>query len=240
MTQSLSFVEEDQFRLPWAYGQAGNGLANAAALRTFAGKHAVSLLGAACVTVGLLFTMKALIAEDFVPEDVVEFEAFEINPTVEQAIMIDTRTPPKLELEVEMPPPPPVVDILQTAKPSEPITASGPKPVVELPRIPIAPFSPTVMDAEPTPLVRVPPSVPPRATKSGHCVIGFDISAEGRPFNIAALSCSESLFSRPAIRSVEKWVYKPEIRNGQAITRAGLKTTIRFQLTDEAGRIIPE
>lgn len=97
-----------------------------------------------------------------------------------------------------------------------------------------------VSDRDAQPLFRIPPIMPPRAEKSGHCKVKFDVSPEGKPFNVIATYCTETWFRRSSIRSVEKWRYNPEIVEGVAVQRKGLETKVNFQLADEYGNIIPE
>ncbi|MGB6228980.1 MAG: energy transducer TonB [Litorimonas sp.] len=192
------------------------------------------------MTAALLWTMSQLIAEEFTPQDVIELASFEINPRVEEVKPIEMRERPKLDA-IEVPPAPPPVDIPKTDLPSEPIARTAATPA--LPgefRIDIPATVVTVIDSDPQPINRIAPLMPPRATRSGHCRMRFDVSPEGRPFNVEATSCSQSLFSRAAIQSVQKWVYRPEIRDGRPVARTGLQTRITFRLTDEGGRIIPE
>ncbi|MGJ8559055.1 MAG: energy transducer TonB [Litorimonas sp.] len=203
---------------------------------------AVVLAGAGIVTVGLLGLMTILIADEFEPKDRVELAAFEINAKPDEVPLLTERTPPKLLDPIDVPPPPPIVDIPVTDRPLEPVYTPGnpghvfdPKPYVV----------PTVVqvyqtDSDPTPLVRGLPTMPPRANRSGHCRISFDISPNGKPYNVEALICSQPLFERAAIRSVQKWVYRPKIQDGLPVTRRGLETRIRFELRDERGDIIAE
>lgn len=203
---------------------------------------ATVLTGAGIVTVGLLGLMTVLIADEFEPKDRIELAAFEINAQPDEVPLLTERTPPKLLDPIEVPPQPPIVDVPVTDRPIEPVYTPGnpgdvfdPKPYVV----------PTVIrfqkaDSDPTPLDRVSPTMPPRATRSGHCRISFDISPDGKPYNVEASFCSQTLFERAAIRSVQKWVYHPKIQDGLPVTRTGLKTLIRFQLTDERGDIIAE
>ncbi|MGB6317748.1 MAG: energy transducer TonB [Litorimonas sp.] len=204
-------------------------------------RHAAAIAGGGAATIALLALMTGLIAEEFTPMDTVELGVFEINPVAEDISVLVERTPPELPDRIDVPPPPPQVDIPATVQPSEPIVGLA-QPVIELtPTIALpTDFTPAIQDGNVTPLVRIPPVMPPRATRSGHCQIGFDIGPDGRPFNVQALSCSQALFSRSAVRSVEKWTYRPEIRDGLAVTRTGLKTKISFVLSDERGQVIPE
>lgn len=210
-------------------------------LRSGASKASI-LIGGALMTVGLLGLMTVLIAEEFEPQDRVELAAFEINAKPVDIPLLTERTPPQLRERIEVPPPPPSVDIPVTDRPIEPAATTGnpdnifdPKPYI-VPTV----FNITPADADSTPLVRVPPVMPPRAGRSGHCRISFDIGPDGAPYNVRATVCSQSLFERPAIRSVTKWVYRPKIENGLPVIRTGLETIIRFRLTDERGEVIPE
>lgn len=199
------------------------------------------LIGAAGVTLGLIALMSGLIAEDFVPQDVVKLAAFELNPQAKIIEPITERIPPEMPQPVEIPPAPPPVEKSAATKPAEPISKiiapnTAFDPTVIIPTQTIA----VIQDRDPTPLVRVTPVMPIRAERSGHCRVAFDISAEGRPFNVRAQQCSQRVFERSAVASVQKWTYRSEIRGGQPVARSGLETTIWFQLLDERGNIIPE
>jgi protein TonB len=200
------------------------------------------LAGAGVITLGLLGLMIGLISDEFEPKDKIEMAAFEINAEPDELPLLTERTPPKLLDPIEVPPPPSSVDIPVTDRPLEPVhNPSNPGHVFD-PKSYIVPTRLTLRptDTDPTPLVRVPPVMPPRAARSGHCLISFDISSEGATYNVQASRCSQSLFERSAIRSVQKWVYRPKIQDGLPVTRKGLQTVIRFNLTDESGNIIPE
>jgi protein TonB len=199
------------------------------------------MIGAALVTVAMLALMTSLIAEEFTPQDVVELGSFDINVAVEDIFVIEDRIPPEPLQAVDTPPPPPAVEIPATDLPLEPIVStSQPELVMNLQIDMPTGRDLVISDTDPTPLVRIPPVMPPRADRSGHCQVGFDISPDGKPFNVRANSCSQSLFERAAVRAVTKWTYRPEIRDGIAVTRTGLQTRITFQLTDERGQLIPE
>lgn len=199
------------------------------------------LLGAGGVTLALLAVMTVLIADEFQPQDRVDLASFEINPKPDDIPILVDRNPPKLE-KIEVPPPPPIVEITRTDQPAEPIIVPHqPKRVFDAKQYVIQTSVPIIpSDTDPQPLIRVPPIMPPRASRSGHCQMTFNIGPDGIPFTIAAASCSETLFQRAAIRAVGKWVYRPEIKDGLPVMQTGLTTTIRFRLMDERGEIIPE
>jgi len=83
------------------------------------------------------------------------------------------------------------------------------------------------------PLVRIPPIMPPQATRSGHCHVDFDVNQTGQPINVKTTSCSENLFAASSVASVQKWKFEPKAQKNK-------KTKITFRLADHCGNIHPE
>jgi len=182
---------------------------------------------AAFFTFLLFLGMKALITGDFKPQKKLAAANFDINPQVDKKVVT--------------PPPPPQIERQQAAKPTEAIASlEGAIPEFEAPKIDRSNFKITVSDRDAQPLVRIPPIMPPRAEKSGHCKVKFDVSPEGQPFNVVATFCSQSVFKRASTKSVQKWKYNPKIVDGRATARKGVESKITFRLADERGNIIPE
>ena len=202
----------------------------------------VLMLPAAAVFTFLLFTlMIRLISGDFKAQEKFAAANFEINPTVEDVKVIRRETKVQQVKKVITPPPPPQIERQQAAKPTEAIASiEGAIPEFEAPKIDRQNFKIQVSDRDAQPLVRIPPIMPPRAEKSGHCKVRFDVSPEGAPFNVQATYCTQSLFERASIKSVQKWKYNPKIVDGRAVARSGVESKITFKLTDERGRMIPE
>ena len=196
---------------------------------------------AAFVTVGLFVLMMTLIAEEFKPQEKVANASFEINPTVEDIKVIKRDTKVQQVKKVVTPPPPPTIERQQAAKPQERIASlEGAIPEFEAPKIDKQNFKIAVSDRDAQPLVRIPPIMPPRAEKSGHCRVRFDVSPEGAPFNVVATYCTQKLFERATIKSVQKWKYNPKIVDGRSVSRKGVENKVTYRLTDERGKIIPE
>ena len=196
---------------------------------------------AAFVTIGLFVLMMTLIAEEFKPQDKVATASFEINPTVEDIKVIKRDTKVQQVKKVVTPPPPPQIERQQAAKPQERIASlEGAIPEFETPKIDRQSFKIAVSDRDAQPLVRIPPIMPPRAEKSGHCRVRFDVSPEGAPFNVTTTYCTQSLFSRATVKSVQKWKYNPKVVDGRNVARKGVENKVTYRLTDERGRIIPE
>ena len=196
---------------------------------------------AALVTVGLFVLMMTLIAEEFKPQEKLATASFDINPTVEDIKVIKRDTKVKQVKKVVTPPPPPTIERQQAAKPQERIASlEGAIPDFEAPKIDRKNFKIAVSDRDAQPLVRIPPIMPPRAEKSGHCRVKFDVSPEGAPFNVMTTFCTQRLFERATIKSVQRWKYNTKIVDGRAVARNGVENKVTYRLTDERGRIIPE
>jgi len=180
---------------------------------------------AAAITVGLFVLMMTLIAEEFKPQEKVATASFEINPTVEDIKVIKRETKVQKVKKVVTPPPPPTIERV---------------PEFEAPKIDKQNFKIQVSDRDAQPLVKIPPIMPPRAEKSGHCLVRFDVSPEGAPFNVVATFCTQKLFERATIKSVQKWKYNPKIVDGRPVARAGVENRVTYRLQDERGRLIPE
>ncbi len=196
---------------------------------------------AALMTAGLFIGMKVLISGDFKAQTKLAATQFEINPVAEDIIIDDGRVKLAVYEKVETPPPPPIIDRTAAVLPTEPIT----HPLKDVPAF--DPFTLdikgaefTISDTDATPVLRVAANMPPRAQRSGHCTVIFDVSPQGEPYNIKTPFCSEPMFERPTLKAVAKWKYRPKIQDGQAVARTGVKNQMSFNLTDERGQIIPE
>ena len=95
-------------------------------------------------------------------------------------------------------------------------------------------------DADAEPCHRTPPIMPPNATRSGHCQMQFDVTADGFVENLVALSCSDPVFRNMSLYNVHHWFYHPAWSGGQRVARTAVETKITFRLADESGELIPE
>ena len=196
---------------------------------------------AAAVVFGLFMLMIFLISGDFEPGEKSENSVFELNPVVEDVETLERETVIEKVQQVQTPPPPPMIERAQAAKPTERIASlEGSVPEFETPKIDRASFKIAVSDRDAQPLVRIPPTMPPNAERSGHCRVRFDVSPSGEPFNVQATYCTSNVFKRSTVRSVEKWKYQPKIQDGVAVGRTGVENKVTFRLQDERGNIIPE
>ena len=136
-----------------------------------------------------------------------------------------------------------MIERAKADKPTEKIASiEGAIPEFESPKIDASNFKITVSDRDAQPLVRIPPVVPPRflqGDNSGYCKVRFDVSPEGQPFNIEMKVCTTRILESASRKNVQKWRYNPKIVEGRPTARSGVETTIRFNLEDERGRILP-
>ena len=88
------------------------------------------------------------------------------------------------------------------------------------------------VEAAPAPLVRVEPHVPHEAAGSGYCVVRLSISADGLPFGVEAVVCSDPVFAVPAVEAVRRWRFPRT-----AVQRADV--FVPFMVRDGWGRFLP-
>ena len=198
---------------------------------------------AALFTAGLFLLMRFLISAEFVPQDKAEVGSFDINPKVEKIEVLEQSVEVAEVQRVDTPPPPPQIERAQADKPTEKIASlEGAIPTFEAPEIDRTDFKITVSDRDAQPLVRIPPSFPPRFSQgnnSGFCTVRFDVSPEGQPFNVQTVVCTSNQLKSATVKSVQKWKYNPKIVDGRAVARSGVESKIRFDLQDERGRKLP-
>ncbi len=206
-------------------------------------RYGIALPFAATVTVALTISMAALIATEFTPQDKAKTASFEINPQVIEIVEPLRPDQPDPLKEIETPPPPPRIEVVKTAAVDSPIIEMvGRKTEFRMKKIDINTDVKIRVDTPPTPHVRIPPIFPTRFLQgdvSGYCRVTFDISADGLPMNVATTTCTNSQLSSPTVKSVQKWKYAPEIRDGLPVSRSGMETVIRFDLKDERGNVLP-
>ncbi len=193
------------------------------------------------VTTGLAVTMTALIAVEYKAQDALETGEFAINPMPDDIVIGPKRTEIDSYKKVETPPPPPTIpkDAAENVI-VEPVIVEWRGTPFDPATIKVASVNEIKITKDYQPILRTEPPMPMRATKSGHCQMMFDVSPEGRPFNVTTTYCTEKHFERPSIKAVQGWKYLPQYEEGLAVSVSDVKTRISFNLTDERGQIIPE
>lgn len=89
------------------------------------------------------------------------------------------------------------------------------------------------------PMKRIPPKMPRAANGSGYVQVLFDVTDEGKTKNIRVLDSSHTLFERPAIQSVEKWIYTERSEEEDEGSRSDVTSRVTFVLMDGRGNVLP-
>jgi hypothetical protein len=95
-----------------------------------------------------------------------------------------------------------------------------------------------VRDAQPC--VRVPPFMPSEATRSGYCMVTFNVNRRGETTDVQTQVCTDQVFCEPTTEATTRWIYYPKIDYGEVVERPGVESKMSFRLTNEHGQIIPE
>ncbi len=201
----------------------------------------ISGIGGLFITTGLALAMVAMIKVEFEAQRSNDIIIEPINPyVIDEDPPRRTITPVELN-KIEVPPPAPRLSNQTTPRPvSGPSTLGDAIPKIEPPEIQITTASFTIPDRNAQPVLRITPPMPQRAEKSGHCKMRFNVNAQGAPYNVRAVYCSQSLFERNSIKATQKFKYRPKILNGVPMDMTGVETTILYKLADGNGRVIPE
>lgn len=87
------------------------------------------------------------------------------------------------------------------------------------------------VDADPTPLVRIPPEYPPSGRGEGWVLVQFDVSPAGAVTNATAVDAQpRGMFEKNALRAIGRWRYRPAVVEGRAVERRGVRVMLRFEL----------
>lgn len=140
--------------------------------------------------------------------------------------------------EVRAPPPPPRIQAAASEQPEEGLASIlGALPEINPDAVSSENISFVVADRDVQPLVRIPPSYPPRAAEQGlegSCDMAFDVLPDGSiDESTIQATCTSSVFAREASRAIARYKYAPKIVNGEAVVQRGLRQTIEFALADE-------
>ncbi|MEL7489858.1 MAG: energy transducer TonB [Pseudomonadota bacterium] len=100
----------------------------------------------------------------------------------------------------------------------------------------------TAQDFDARPIKRIPPNYPDRcqrsATRRETVFLEYDVTAKGRTENIRVIDTTNACFNTNAARSVQKWRFKPRMRDGVPVRRPNVQTSIAFELA--GGPVQPE
>jgi TonB family C-terminal domain len=111
-----------------------------------------------------------------------------------------------------------------TSAPPSSSVASAPPPIdpAETPPPPADAFNLAEVDQPPRTIgIPAPPLYPATLRRdriSGHAVVRFVVTPEGRTRDIVVLKATHPEFGAAAAKAVSKWKYKPAMKDGRAVT----------------------
>lgn len=198
-------------------------------MNTTVKRYTLGLVMATPATLGLLFVMQALIANDELPPE-------EVKPPVRLSFSREVTdvTPEPPEDKVK----PPIKPELQPPSPPKPMVEGGGFVVEKVtPNDPTPRFTPRARqysDGSAVPLMAVSPNYPQRARQrgqEGYVVIEFGITTNGKVVNPTVVDAQPSgVFDRAAIDAIRRYKYKPSVIDGQPVPVTGVLHRITFQL----------
>jgi len=188
---------------------------------------------AAGVTFGLFLLMKILISEDFERPEAEETESIQITRAERDERVDENRRDVTRNEQPDEPPPPPPPQPKKVAPPKMGDQDIG-RP--DLGNVDLGKMSgDLVVDGDVQPIVRIPPQYPVRMAQrgiEGWVTVELTIGEDGSVIEAKVVASSNSGFERAALQAVRKWKYKPQIVNGQAVIRRGIRVTIEFNLAE--------
>lgn len=95
------------------------------------------------------------------------------------------------------------------------------------------------VDQDAKPCYRIPPPLP-NVNYSGKCKVVFDVSPSGLVENAKSTECSNPVFKGPSLFVVSQWTYFPKVERGMPVTRTGVRTTLKYDVTDYDGTLLDE
>ncbi|PCK08223.1 MAG: energy transducer TonB [Alteromonadaceae bacterium] len=189
-----------------------------------------SLVLAAGVTFGLLFSMHMLIKQNL--EEPGEGKAYKIPditmPDREITNVYDTAKPDKPDDPDEPPPelPEPEFENLELDN-----SISVSTTIDRAPRIgAIGAFS---SDGDYLPIIKPAPKYPSRATAKGlegYCTVEYTVTTTGETRDVVVVDCPQKIFARSSVKAAGKFKYKPKVIDGEPIEVPGVRNRFTFQM----------
>ena len=186
------------------------------------------------VTLFLFWAMQALVGvegslKDAKPSPKIEFVRLKRDTAPEEK----KREPPKREKPDTPPPPPDISTSKASLNPGE--GAGTLAPTVDPGEALSGGIGATAgADRDVVPLVRIDPDYPIRARQrgiEGWVTVEFTISKVGSVRNVRVVAANPpSVFNKAAVQAVQKWKYNPKIKDGVAVERSGVMTTLAFEM----------
>lgn len=186
-------------------------------------------------TFGLFYLMQGLVASDTVT-------LIESRTRPDFNIVISDPEPPEVrEIERVLPPPPiepepnKLVHERKLVDEIFPTRIPGPIPKIQPQRGPD--LSPTMIDGDRIPLVRVTPNYPHRALQNaveGWALVEFTVNRHGEVVDPSIIDAEpKGFFEKATLKAIQKFKYKPTVVDGQPRATPGVRFRMVFDLADD-------
>ena len=196
----------------------------------------IGLILGVFVTLGLLWTMQALIerADRSLDEGsrghLVDFVRLKRNEEIQRR-----QAKPKKPPTPDVPPPQPPTPRLDNLDPSAEKIAISAAPVSTDIDLSGGGFSLGIGEGDYLPIVKVAPIYPQRALSrgvEGYCVVEYTVTKLGaiRDPHVVESQCTSSLFHRSSMQAALKFKYKPRVMDGVAIDVPGVRNQFTFEI----------
>jgi len=96
-------------------------------------------------------------------------------------------------------------------------------------------FNPGDLDKKPQPISQTAPTFPyelQRMVAEGNVVVGFVVSSQGDVVQARIVSSSHPGFERSALTAIEKWKFRPGMKNGKKVNTR-VEQPLTFLMTDD-------
>lgn len=183
------------------------------------------------VTAALIMLMVSLIGvQHQKTERVASIRLPEIAPPPEEVVEPEVIKKPE-KPQVQQTPPPQV-----HKQPDDKLTVGTKMTVVDPGQIKVEPEltrGGTLSDTSALPIFKVAPFYPASAKSrgvEGDVIVEYTVTVSGAVRDAVIISSDSPLFDKEALKSVLKWRYSPQVINGLAVEKTGMRTVIRFRL----------
>lgn len=199
-------------------------------------RYAAALAMGALVTLGVLFSMQALIAtprsnlDDSGSRHFVDFVRVERQEIVQRK----DRKPDK-PAQVESPPTETVQPRVDSIEPTlTPLLIPAPSMDVD---VSVGGLGLVVSDSDYLPLVKIEPPYPLVAVErgiEGYCIVEYTVTAAGSIKDVVVIDAEpKGIFDKVSIEAALKFKYKPRVIDGELIEVRGVRNIFRFELKEQ-------
>jgi protein TonB len=196
-------------------------------------RYTVAIVIGGLVTLGVLFTMQALIATPRSRLDESGTRRFVDFVRVQRVETVQRRDrKPEKPSEPDLPPPEAIQPRVDAVEPGR-MTVEVPVAPVEV-DVSIEGLGLVVSDGDYLPIVKIAPVYPMTAQSrgiEGHCLVEYTVTAAGTVKDVVVIESEpKGVFDKVSVEAALKFKYRPRIVNGVPIEVRGVRNLFRYEL----------